>query len=53
MAEKTEKKSGGGQIISSAADIRHAYSTGRGSLKVRARWTIEELARGQWQMVVM
>ncbi len=43
---------GGGQIISSAADIRHAYSTGRGSLKVRARWTIEELARGQWQMVV-
>lgn len=43
---------GGGQIISSVADIRHAYSTGRGSLKVRARWTIEELARGQWQMVV-
>ncbi|MGN1056279.1 MAG: DNA gyrase subunit A, partial [Comamonas sp.] len=43
---------GGGQIISSAADIRHAYSTGRGSLKVRARWSIEEMARGQWQMVV-
>lgn len=43
---------GGGQIISSAHDIRHAYTTGRGSLKVRARWTIEELARGQWQMVV-
>lgn len=43
---------GGGQIISSAQDIRHAYRTGRGSLKVRARWSIEELARGQWQMVV-
>lgn len=43
---------GGGQIISSAGDIRHAYATGRGSLKVRARWTIEEMARGQWQMVV-
>lgn len=43
---------GGGQIISSAQDIRHAYATGRGSLKVRARWTIEEMARGQWQMVV-
>ena len=43
---------GGGQIISSAQDIRNAYTTGRGSLKVRARWTIEELARGQWQMVV-
>ncbi|MFN9503051.1 MAG: DNA gyrase subunit A, partial [Rubrivivax sp.] len=43
---------GGGQIISSAADIRSAYATGRGSLKVRARWKIEELARGQWQLVV-
>ncbi len=43
---------GGGQIISSAADIAAAYSTGRGSLKVRARWKIEELARGQWQLVV-
>ena len=43
---------GGGQIISSEGDIRDAYASGRGSLKVRARWKIEELARGQWQMVV-
>ncbi|HEX7690680.1 MAG TPA: DNA topoisomerase IV subunit A [Burkholderiaceae bacterium] len=43
---------GGGQIISSPADIREAYASGRGSLKVRARWKIEDLARGQWQMVV-
>jgi topoisomerase-4 subunit A len=43
---------GGGQIISSDADIRDAYRTGRGSLKMRARWTIEQLARGQWQVVV-
>ena len=43
---------GGGQIISSPTDIAEAYRTGRGSLKVRARWKIEELARGQWQMVV-
>jgi len=43
---------GGGQIISPAADIREAYRTGRGSIKVRARWVIEELARGQWQLVV-
>ena len=43
---------GGGQIISSAADISDAYATGRGSLKVRARWVIEDLARGQWQLVV-
>lgn len=43
---------GGGQIISSATDIADAYRTGRGSLKVRARWVIEDLARGQWQLVV-
>ncbi|MCX7692190.1 DNA topoisomerase 4 subunit A [Tepidimonas taiwanensis] len=43
---------GGGQIISPAADIQESYRSGRGSLKVRARWTIEELARGQWQLVV-
>ncbi len=44
---------GGGQIISAAGDIADAYRTGRGSLKVRARWKIEELARGQWQLVVV
>jgi len=43
---------GGAQIISSAADIRDAYASGRGSLKLRARWKIEDLARGQWQLVV-
>ena len=43
---------GGGQLISSATDIREAYRNGRGSLKVRARWKIEDLARGQWQLVV-
>ncbi len=43
---------GGGQIISSPDDIRAAYAGGRGSLKVRCRWKIEDLARGQWQLVV-
>ena len=43
---------GGGQIISPASDIADAYRSGRGSLKVRARWKIEDLARGQWQLVV-
>jgi topoisomerase IV subunit A len=43
---------GGGQVISADEDIREAYRTGRGSLKVRARWTIEDLARGQWQLAV-
>lgn len=43
---------GGGQIISSASEIAQIYEGGRGSLKVRARWSVEELARGQWQIVV-
>jgi topoisomerase-4 subunit A len=43
---------GGGQIISPATDIAQIYEGGRGSLKVRARWSVEELARGQWQIVV-
>lgn len=43
---------GGGQIISTDAEIRAAYTSGRGTLKVRARWKIEDLARGQWQLVV-
>lgn len=42
---------GGGQIISPSTAIRDIYDSGRGSIKVRARWTIEEMARGQWQVV--
>ncbi|MFA6016004.1 MAG: DNA topoisomerase IV subunit A [Gallionellaceae bacterium] len=42
----------GGQIISSARDLRESYLSGRGSIKMRARWAVEELARGQWQIVV-
>lgn len=43
---------GGGQIITPPAQIHEMYAAGRGSMKVRARWKIEELARGQWQAVV-
>ena len=43
---------GGGQIISSVGDIADAYRSGRGSLKCRARWKIEDMARGQWRLVV-
>ena len=43
---------GGAQIISAPSEISEIYKTGRGSLKVRARWVIEELARAQWQLVV-
>jgi topoisomerase-4 subunit A len=43
---------GGGQIISAPEELRLAYDTGRGSIVVRARWTVEPLARGQWRIVV-
>jgi len=43
---------GGGQIITPQATIAEMYQHGRGSLKVRARWKIEDLARGQWQAVI-
>ena len=43
---------GGGRIISSPAEIREVYAGGRGSIKLRARHVIEEMARGQWQLVI-
>ncbi len=43
---------GGGQIISSRQAIVDAYTSGRGSLRARCRWKIENLTRGQWQVVV-
>jgi len=43
---------GGGQIISSREEIKRAYETGRGSVRVRARWEIERLARGQYRIAV-
>jgi topoisomerase-4 subunit A len=43
---------GGGQIITAASEIAQIYQTGRGSIKARARWQFEEMARGQWQLVV-
>ncbi|HMX15490.1 MAG TPA: DNA topoisomerase IV subunit A [Rhodocyclaceae bacterium] len=43
---------GGGQLISAPGDIREAYATGRGSLRMRARWRVEDLARGQWRVIV-
>jgi topoisomerase IV subunit A len=42
----------GGLLVSNQATIREAYATGRGSFRVRARWEIEDLGRGQWAIVV-
>jgi topoisomerase IV subunit A len=43
---------GGGHIVSDTESIRAIYEGGRGSLRVRARWTVEDLARGQWRIAV-
>src|SRR5438105_3530039 len=43
---------GGGQVISPPEEIRQAYESGRGSLVLRCKWERENLARGQWRIVV-
>ena len=43
---------GGAKLISSPADIQAAYESGSGSLRVRAQFEYEELARNQWQLVI-
>jgi len=42
----------GGIIVDSKAAITEAYRTGRGSFRVRARWTKEDTGRGTWAAVV-
>ena len=44
--------SGGGQIITPPQDLLQIYETGRGSVRVRARYEVEKLARGQWRVIV-
>jgi topoisomerase-4 subunit A len=42
----------GGIIVESPETIAHAYITGRGSLRIRARWEVEKLKNGSYQIVV-
>jgi topoisomerase IV subunit A len=42
----------GGIVVDSKEAIIEAYTTGRGSFRTRARWTVEEGARGSWVVVV-
>ena len=43
----------GGVIIDPRAEIAEAYTTGRGSFRVRARWTQEDTGRGTWVVVII
>jgi len=42
----------GGIVVDSADSIAEAYSTGRGSFRVRARWHQEEGSRGTYVIVI-
>ena len=42
----------GGVIVEDRESIAQAYRTGRGSIRLRCRWEIEDLGRGQWQIIV-
>ncbi len=42
----------GGQLLCSKADVEQVYATGQGSLKLRGTYEVEELKRGQRQLVI-
>ena len=42
----------GGVIVESLESIAETYKTGRGSFRLRAKWEVEHLDRGQWQVIV-
>jgi topoisomerase-4 subunit A len=42
----------GGICVESPEALREAYATGRGSMRVRARYEVEQLGRGTWQIVI-
>ncbi|MDH3242159.1 MAG: DNA topoisomerase IV subunit A [Alphaproteobacteria bacterium] len=42
----------GGVLVESADAIKEAYTTGRGGFRVRAKWEVEKLSQGRYQVVV-
>ncbi len=42
----------GGVIVEPVESLREAYESGRGGVRVRARWSKEDLGRGLWRIVV-
>src|SRR5689334_18919313 len=42
----------GGVIVEPRASLLETYATGRGGVRVRARWDKEKLPNGTWQIVV-
>ena len=42
----------GGVLVEPKESILEAYETGRGAFRTRAKWQVEDLGRGTWQIVV-
>ncbi|SLN45513.1 DNA topoisomerase IV subunit A [Roseisalinus antarcticus] len=42
----------GGVLVEPAESIAETYRTGRGAFRLRAKWEVEDLGRGQWQVIV-
>ena len=42
----------GGVLVESRENVIEAYRTGRGAFRLRARWEVEKLGQGTWQIVV-
>jgi topoisomerase-4 subunit A len=42
----------GGVVVDPPGEIAEAYTTGRGSFRVRARWTKEDTGRGTYNIVI-
>jgi topoisomerase-4 subunit A len=42
----------GGVIVEPRESIEEAYRTGRGAFRLRCKWEVEDLGRGQWQIVI-
>ncbi|MFN7038183.1 MAG: DNA topoisomerase IV subunit A [Alphaproteobacteria bacterium] len=42
----------GGIIVESKENIFTAYNTGKGGIRLRARWSVEHLSHGQYQIIV-
>ncbi len=42
----------GGVLVEPKDSILEAYETGRGAFRTRAKWQVEDLGRGTWQIVV-
>ena len=42
----------GGILVETKESIEESYKNGKGGFKLRARWNIEKLKAGQWQIIV-